>query len=90
MSFIGRISGYETWITSNDRNRTYLDEPIGFLSLQDLPDLGVGSNVNSMVVNIDVLGLGKNKVIPAFEGKHTTDIHSGLARLDDLVLAATI
>ena len=86
--FLGKNSGYETWIARTDRNKTYLGKSIGTDSLQDLPDLGVGSNVKTIVENIDVLWLRRNKVVAAFEVEHTTDIHSGLTRMNDLVLAA--
>jgi predicted RNA-binding protein len=86
--FLGKHSSYETWITRSDRNKTHAGTPIGTDSLQDLPDLGVGASVKSIIENIDVLWLKRNRVVAAYEVEHTTNIHSGLTRLNDLVRAA--
>ncbi len=86
--FMGKHSGYETWITGSDRKKKHAGSPIGVGSLQELPDLGVGANVKAIVRHIDVLWLRRNKVVAAFEVEHSTTIQSGLTRLNDLVIAA--
>lgn len=86
--FLGKYSNYETWITRSDRNKNYAGNPIGTDSLYDLPDLGVGASVKSIIENIDILWLRRNRVVAAFEVEHTTNIQSGLTRLNDLVRAA--
>ncbi len=86
--FLGKHSGYETWVTNSDRNKVHAGTQIGVDSLRELPDLGVGSSVKSIIANIDVLWLKRNRVVAAFEVEHTTNIQSGLTRLNDLVIAA--
>lgn len=86
--FLGTHSSYETWVTRSDRNKKHDGDPIGAGSIEDLPDLGVGASVKSIIENIDVLWLRRNRVAAAFEVEHTTSIHSGLTRLNDLIRAA--
>jgi predicted RNA-binding protein len=86
--FLGKHSGYETWVTKSDRGKKHAGTPIGVDALEDLPDLGVGAGVKSIIKNIDVLWLRRNRVVAAFEVEHTSNIQSGLTRLNDLVLAA--
>lgn len=86
--FMGRSSGFETWVTGSDRNKKFRGAPIGAESLRSLPSLGVGFKVQEFIEGIDVLWLERNKVIAAFEVEHTTNIRSGLTRLNDIILAA--
>ncbi|MFW9888965.1 MAG: EVE domain-containing protein [Candidatus Thorarchaeota archaeon] len=86
--FLGRHASYEIWVTRSDRGKKYAGTPIGADTLGDLPDLGVGAGVKSIIENIDVLWLRRSRVVAAFEVEHTTNIQSGLTRLNDLVLAA--
>jgi len=86
--FIGRNSGFDTWVPSSDRGKEYLGHHLRDQTLKDLPDLGLAQSAKRIVENIDVLWFSRNRIVAAFEVEHTTSIHSGLSRLSDLALSA--
>jgi type II restriction enzyme len=85
---LGRALGYDIWIASNDRTRSYDG---GFLSdgcLAGLPEPVSRSPAIDAIKLIDVLWLNRTsgQVEGAFEVEHTTSIYSGIMRLLDLAL----
>jgi len=85
---LGRALGYDVWVASNDRNRTYTTGRLGDGCLDALPD-AIGSGPASDAIGlIDVLWLERERglVAGAFEVEHTTSIYSGIVRLLDLAL----
>jgi len=86
--FIGRNSGFDTWVPSLDKGKEYHGHHLRDQTLDDLPDLGLGQSAKRIVENIDVLWFSRNRIVAAFEVEHTTSIHSGISRLGDLALSA--
>jgi hypothetical protein len=81
---IGKALGLDVWIPRADRNKTWRDEHLGELSIENLPSFGLGQ-AQSIVENIDVLWIDAGVVQCAFEVEHTTSVYSGILRMSDLV-----
>jgi len=84
---LGLAEGCSVWIPPNDRNLSYQDHSFSGHTLAKLPNFGFDENTRRIVQNIDTLWLTKNVIRKAFEIESTTQIYSGLLRLNDLVLA---
>lgn len=85
---LGRDLGYDVWIASNDKGRTYQGERLGQGCLTELP-LALQQNQGASLISlIDVLWLskGEGKIAAAFEVEHSTSIYSGIVRMLDLAL----
>ncbi len=84
---LGHKFGYRVWIAGNDRSKRWKGETLGGLSLQTLPNLGIGGEAQRIIRLIDVLWLREShQVVAAFEVESTTSIYSGLLRMSDLVI----
>lgn len=81
---LGIALGYDVWIASNDRSRSFEGGILGDSCISRLPILP-GDAADSVRL-IDVLWLSKDsqKINAAFEVEHTTSIYSGILRLFDL------
>jgi len=87
---LGRALGFDVWIASNDRRRSYSGGHLGDGCLTELPaELAAAPGAESVRL-IDVLWLEtqRSHVAAAFEVEHTTSIYSGIVRLLDLALGA--
>ena len=85
---LGGGLGFDVWVASNDRGRTYAGGRLGDRCLEALPEALAGGTGGDAVRLIDVLWLekGTGRVAAAFEVEHTTSIYSGIVRLLDLAL----
>ncbi|MCL5105271.1 MAG: hypothetical protein M1133_14330, partial [Armatimonadetes bacterium] len=83
---VGRSLGYDVHVASNDRSKSYAGEALSFLTLGQLPDLGLSGEVAQTVALIDVLWLknDSSQIECAFEIEKSTSIYSGILRLLDL------
>jgi len=84
---LGRAEGCSVWVPPNDRNLSFATQPFSSHTLARLPNFGFDENTRRIVQNIDALWLARNVIRRAFEIESTTQIFSGLLRLNDLVLA---
>lgn len=84
---LGLAEGCSVWVPPNDRNLSYQNHSFSSHTLIRLPNFGFDENTRRIVQNIDTLWLTKNVIRKAFEIESTTQIYSGLLRLNDLVLA---
>lgn len=86
---LGKALGYDVFVASNDRGKSFEGDRFSFHCLCSLPKLAVSDEVASTVSLIDVLWFekGSNHVACGFEVEKTTSIYSGLLRLADLALA---
>jgi type II restriction enzyme len=84
---IGLGLGYDVWIASNDRNRTYGGGRLSDGCAGDLRPFDGSAGIDAVRL-IDVLWLdGQDGAIrAAFEVEHTTSIYSGIVRMLDLAL----
>lgn len=87
---LGRSLGYDIWIASNDRNRSYGGAPLGNGCLERLPPAIEKADGADAIRLIDVLWLDSRTegVAAAFEVEHTTSIYSGIVRMLDLALSS--
>ncbi|MDF1505465.1 hypothetical protein PYV61_21115, partial [Roseisolibacter sp. H3M3-2] len=89
LAALGRSLGCRVWVAANDRARVWAGEPLGALSLDRLPPLGLDPASERLVRLIDVVWLrGAHQVVAAFEVERTTSVHSGLLRMADLAALA--
>lgn len=85
LATIGIGLGCRIWIASNDHNKEWEGQRLGDISLENLPNLGIGEIAQKIVRYIDVVWLSQsNQIFAAFEVEHTTSIYSGLLRMSDL------
>lgn len=86
---LGRSLGYEVWIAANDRGRAYAGGHLADGCLSALP--GIADGVDSIKL-IDVVWIDRaaRSVAAAFEVEHSTSIYSGIVRMLDLALGASI
>jgi type II restriction enzyme len=84
---IGNSIGYQSWIASNDHNRTVNGKRLGDYSLPSLPKTmtQLPSALQETVRLIDVIWFTKSgEPIATFEVEKSTSIMSGMNRMDDL------
>jgi type II restriction enzyme len=83
---IGQSLGYDAFVASNDRSRSYAGVSFSFMSPDNFPAINCDKDTASTIKLIDVLWFEKetNKVICAFEVEKSTSIYSGILRLTDL------
>jgi len=89
---LGKTLGYDVWIAANDRGRQYAGGRLCDGCVEQLPavvEKGPGADAIRL---IDVLWLdcASNEITAAFEVEHTTSIYSGIVRLLDLALSASV
>jgi hypothetical protein len=84
---LGAAEGCSVWVPVNDRGLSYRGHRFSARTLERLPNFGFDENTRRIVHNIDVLWLSRNLIRKAFEIEATTQIYSGLLRLNDLVLS---
>ena len=87
---LGQALGFQVWIASNDRNRSYGAGKLSDGCLTTLPGWISSQSGADMVRLIDVLWLERDglSVAAAFEVEHSTSIYSGIVRMLDLALGA--
>ncbi len=85
---LGRSLGFDVWIASNDKSRSYGNGRLGDVCLATLPPALEHADAADSIRLIDVLWLetGSHRVAAAFEVEHTTSIYSGIVRMLDLAL----
>lgn len=83
---IGQRLGYDAFVASNDRSRSYAGVSFSFMSSDKYPAINCDKETASTIRLIDVLWFekGTNNVICAFEVEKSTSIYSGILRLTDL------
>jgi hypothetical protein len=82
---MGRALGLEVWIPRSDRHRSYRGALLADLCAAELPSLGLPTQAQAIIENIDVLWIDAGVVVCAFEVEHSTAVYSGLLRMSDLV-----
>lgn len=87
---LGLALGFDVWIASNDRSRTYRDGRLADGCVALLPD-AVASGMDSIRL-IDVVWIARagQQVAAAFEVEHSTSIYSGIVRMLDLALGSMV
>ena len=83
---IGQSLGYDAFVASNDRSRSYDGKSFSFMSPDKFPAIDCDKDTANTIKLIDVLWFekGTNNVICAFEVEKSTSIYSGILRLTDL------
>lgn len=84
---LGLALGFDVWIASNDRGRSYGGGRLADGCLSVLPEALTSLAAADAVRLIDVLWLEGGQVSAAFEVEHSTSIYSGIVRMLDLALS---
>ncbi len=85
---LGLSLGFDVWIASNDRSRSYGGGCLADGCLTELPAGLVHGTAAGAIRLIDVLWLESGgSVTAAFEVEHSTSIYSGIVRMLDLALS---
>lgn len=87
---LGFALGFDVWIASNDRTRSFGDGRLGERCLERLPAAIEAAAGADAVRLIDVLWLDGDRIAAAFEVEHSTSIYSGIVRMLDLALGSEI
>ena len=82
----GRDLGYDVFVATNDRNKSLNGRSLQFLTLPELPPLGLLPDVDRTVSLINVIWVSRDtkRIECAFEIEKSTSIYSGMLRLMDL------
>lgn len=83
---VGRDLGYDVFVATNDRNKSLNGRSLQFLTLPELPLLGLLPDVARTVSLIDIIWVSRDtkRIECAFEIEKSTSIYSGMLRLMDL------
>jgi type II restriction enzyme len=83
---VGQSLGYDAFVASNDRSKSYAGNSFAFMSPEKFPAIDCDKETANTIKLIDVLWFekGTNNVICAFEVEKSTSIYSGILRLTDL------
>jgi type II restriction enzyme len=83
---IGRDLGYDVFVATNDRTKSLNGKSLQFLTMPELPPLGLPPEVARTVSLIDVIWFTRDagQIECAFEIEKSTSIYSGILRLMDL------
>jgi hypothetical protein len=83
---IGADMGLKVWVAKNDRGRVWQGQTLGSMPrmVSELPSQ-FNEAITKTIALIDVLWLGDNSIVAAFEVECTTTIFSGLLRMSDLL-----
>lgn len=82
---IGNIKGYETFIPNQDKNKMFLDKPLGQVSTMETILPFSYDNLVKRAQTIDVIWFNDRKMPSSFfEVEHSTDIYNSLLKFSDL------
>ena len=85
---LGLALGFDVWVASNDRNRSYGSGRLADGCLATLPATVATGPAAGAVALIDVLWFNRDgSVAAALEVEHSTSIYSGIVRMLDLALS---
>ena len=82
---LGKATGCEVWVATNDKNRECDGKNLGEGCLKSFPSLGLSSEAIKRISYIDVIWIKQRVPVYAFEVEATTSIYSGLLRMSDLL-----
>ena len=82
---LGNLKGYNTYIPPQDKNKLFLEEPLGnFSSIEYIPEFSY-KEIVSRAKTIDVIWFNERKMpCSFFEVEHSTDIQNSLLKFNDL------
>lgn len=82
---IGNIKGYETFIPNQDKNKMFLDKPLGQVSTMETILPFSYDKLVKRAQTIDVIWFNDRKMPSSFfEVEHSTDIYNSLLKFSDL------
>lgn len=84
LGHLGSALGYDIWIPISDRRRVLDISSINRL-LSKLPSLPFDKQTLATIANIDVIWFGYQFPTHLFEVENTTNIQTGLVRMNDLI-----
>jgi len=79
---LGRAIGCDIWISPGDRQKEFEGERLSAFTIDELPSLGLPSTARDIIQYVDVMWFQEDRVEAAFGVEHSTDIYSGILRLN--------
>ena len=87
---LGLALGFDVWIASNDRSRSYGGGQLGDGCLASLATDGLPAAESVRLIDVIWLEREGGRFAAAFEVEHSTSIHSGIVRMLDLALGSPL
>jgi len=84
---IGKMRHYITYVPAQDKNRLFINEPLGKLSdSTTLPEFSGYTHILSKARTVDVIWFNHERMMPAafYEVEHSTDIKNSLGKFYEL------
>jgi len=83
---LGLAHGYDVYVATNDKNRTYEGERLGEDCVENLNLPGFSDAARRIIEYVDVIWLDGDFIVKLFEVESTTSIYSGILRMTDFVV----
>lgn len=87
---LGLALGFDVWIASNDRSRSYAGGQLADGCLATLTADGNPAAESVRLIDVIWLERDSRRFAAAFEVEHSTSIHSGIVRMLDLALGSPL
>lgn len=83
---LGLAHGYDVYVATNDKNRTYEGERLGAECVEHLNLPGFSAAATEIIEYVDVIWLEDDFIVKLFEVESTTSIYSGILRMTDFMV----
>ena len=83
---LGLRHGYDVYVATNDKNRTYNGARLGDDCIDNLNLPGFSAAATRIIEYVDVIWLQDDFIVKLFEVESTTSIYSGILRMTDFMV----
>jgi len=83
---LGLRHGYDVYVATNDKNRTYNGNRLGEDCVENLNLPGFSAAATRIIEYVDVIWLQDDFIVKLFEVESTTSIYSGILRMTDFMV----
>ena len=83
---LGLRHGYDVYVATNDKNRTYNGHRLGEDCVESLNLPGFSAAATRIIEYVDVIWLQDDFIVKLFEVESTTSIYSGILRMTDFMV----
>jgi len=83
---LGLRHGYDVYVATNDKNRTYNGNRLGDDCVENLNLPGFSAAATRIIKYVDVIWLQDDFIVKMFEVESTTSIYSGILRMTDFMV----
>jgi hypothetical protein len=83
---LGISHGYDVYVATNDKNRTYRGNRLGADCIENLNLPGFSPAATRIIKYVDVIWLEDDFIVKMFEVESTTSVYSGILRMTDFMV----